>query len=66
MSVSYRDHMPPPGVKFPHMLALQIVRKAATLAADFEEKTLTQMTNDARNALEAGEHPQEIARAMGL
>jgi hypothetical protein len=46
MSVIERDHLPKPKkVTFPSCLALFIVRKAAELAADFEEKALTQMTN---------------------
>jgi len=51
---------------FPPMLALQIVRKAAALAGEFEDAALTKLTTDARTALKYGMHPKEVARVLKL
>jgi hypothetical protein len=67
MSIIERDYLPKPEkVKFPPGLALKIVRKAAALAAEFEDKAITQMTKDARRALAVGCGEHEVASAMGL
>lgn len=67
MSIIERDYLPKPAkVKFPPGLALLIVRKAATLAGEFEEKAIAQMTNDACRALKQGLDAGVIAREMEL
>ncbi len=48
------------------MLALQIVRRAAALAVEFEDATLMKLTCDARAALKHGMHPREVARVLKL
>ena len=53
-------------VPFPPDLALRIVRKAATLAEQFEDRALRQMKRDAEKALAIGAHPSEIIREMDL
>lgn len=67
MSVIDCDYLPnAERVQLPPELALLIVRKAGAMAAAFEEKTLDQMTADARRALADGVEPKLIARRMGL
>lgn len=67
MSVIECAYLPSPAkVDFPPELALLIVRKAAAMATAFEEKTLDQMTADARRALARGVEPRQIVRQMGL
>jgi hypothetical protein len=67
MSVIDCEYLPQPAkVAFPPELALLIVRKAAAMATTFEEKALTQMTQDARHELQMGREPGHIARMMGL
>lgn len=51
---------------FPPMLALQIVRKAAALAVEFEDSTLTKLAAEAQAALSDGMHPKEVARVLKL
>jgi hypothetical protein len=67
MSIIERDYLPKPAkVKFPPGLALLIVRKAAALAAEFEDKAIAQMTNDACKALKQGFDARDIEREMEL
>ena len=54
------------GISFPPDLALRIVRKAARLAEEFEEKALSQLKRDAERALAIGARPSDIIREMGL
>ena len=56
----------PPAVKFPQELAVLIVRKAASMAAAFEEKALDQLTKDAISAISAGADPRQVIRQMRL
>jgi hypothetical protein len=67
MSIIERDYLPKPKkAAFPPGLALKIVRKAASLAGEFEERAITQMTNDACRALAKGFTADEIATEMEL
>lgn len=67
MSIIERDYLgPSKPVEFPPELALLIVRKAARMATQFEEKALDTMTKDARRALQRGVEPRTIIRQMGL
>jgi hypothetical protein len=51
---------------FPRDLALLIVRKAASMAAEFEEKALDQLTRDAISAIADGADPRQVIRQMRL
>ncbi|SEE86956.1 hypothetical protein [Pseudomonas migulae] len=53
-------------VAVPPELALLIVRKAAKLAADFEEQALDQLTNDALRELRRGTDARVIYRQLSL
>ncbi|WP_433769347.1 hypothetical protein [Pseudomonas putida] len=53
-------------VNVPPELALLIVRKAAKLAADFEERALDQLTNDALRELRRGTDARVIYRQLSL
>jgi hypothetical protein len=66
MSVIDCDYLPLPKVALPPELALMIVRKAAAMATEFEEKALDQMTRDARRELAQGATLAVIARRMNL
>jgi hypothetical protein len=67
MSVIDCDYLPTPEqIPFPPELALLIVRKAAAMAATFEDQALDQLTKDARRALAQGAEPRRIIREMRL
>lgn len=67
MSVIDCDYLPDPSkVTFPPELALLIVRRAAKLAADFEEQALDQLTNDALRELRRGTDARVIYRQLSL
>lgn len=67
MSIIDCDYLPTPKAPpFPPELALLIVRKAAVMAADFEERALDQLTLDAKRALAQGIEPRRIIKEMGL
>lgn len=53
-------------VVVPPELALLIVRKAAKLAADFEEQALDQLTSDALRELRRGTDARVIYRQLCL
>ena len=53
-------------VTVPPELALLIVRKAAAMAATFEEKALDQLTSDALRELRLGTEPRAIYRQLCL
>lgn len=53
-------------VVVPPELALLIVRKASKLAADFEERALDQLTNDALRELRRGTDARVIYRQLCL
>lgn len=53
-------------VTVPPELALLIVRKASRLAADFEERALDQLTNDALRELRRGTDARVIYRQLCL
>ncbi|KPB63077.1 Uncharacterized protein ALO62_00238 [Pseudomonas amygdali pv. myricae] len=59
MSVIDCNYLPTPtAVEFPQELAVLIVRKAALMAAAFEDKALDQLTKDAISAISAGADPR--------
>ena len=66
MSVIDCDYLSTDKVKIPAELALLIIRKAAAMAATFEEEALYQLTRDARRALSQGSEPRRIIREMRL
>lgn len=67
MSIIDCDYLPTPKAPpFPPELALLIVRKAAAMAAGFEERALDQLTLDAKRALAQGIEPRRIIKEMGL
>lgn len=67
MSVIDCDYLPDPSkAVFPAELALLIVRKAASLADDFEQRALDQFTRDAASAIAAGADPRQVIRQMRL
>lgn len=67
MSVIDCDYLPTSSVKeFPQELALLIVRKAASMAAVFEETALDQLTRDAISAIAQGADPRQVIRQMRL
>ena len=67
MSVIDCDYLPTRSVnEFPQELAVLIVRKAASMAAAFEEKALDQLTKDAISAISAGADPRQVIRQMRL
>lgn len=53
-------------VVVPPELALLIVRKAAAMALQFEEKALDQLTADALRELRMGTDPRVIYRQLSL
>ena len=67
MPIIERDYLPERHpVEFPPELALLIVRKAAAMAAQFEERALDEMTRAAGRRLRDGMTPERIARQLGL
>lgn len=66
MSVIDCDYLPEPAVQFPQELAVLIVRKAASMAAAFEEQALDQLTRDAISAISTGADPRQVIRQMRL
>lgn len=67
MSVINCDYLPTPSIKeFPQELAVLIVRKAASMAAVFEDKALDQLAKDAISAISAGADPRQVIRQMRL
>ncbi len=62
MAVIDCNYLPTATVEFQPELALLIVRRAKKMAAAFEEKSLDQMTNDARRALQRAVESRVIAR----
>ena len=67
MSIIQRDYLPERRpVEFPPELALLIVRKAAAMAAQFEERALDEMTRAAGRRLRDGMTPERIARQLEL
>ena len=67
MPIIERDYLAPPKpVEFPPELALLIVRKAAAMAAQFEEQALDEMTRAAGRRLRDGMTPERIARQLEL
>ncbi|AZG85143.1 hypothetical protein N032_05430 [Pseudomonas syringae pv. pisi str. PP1] len=67
MSVIDCNYLPTPtAVEFPQELAVLIVRKAALMAAAFEDKALDQLTKDAISAISAGADPRQVIRQMRL
>ncbi|MFJ3368952.1 hypothetical protein [Pseudomonas sp. NPDC086251] len=66
MSVIDCDYLPTDKVKIPAELALLIIRKAAAMAATFEEQVLDQLTKDARRGLLLGSEPRRVIREMRL
>lgn len=67
MSVIDCDYLPDPSkTTFPPELALLIVRKAASMAAAFEQQALDQLTKDAISAISAGADPRQVIRLMRL
>lgn len=67
MSIIERDYLPKPeSIQFPRELAVLIVRKAASMAATFEEKALDQLTKDARSALSSGADSNQVIRQLRL
>ncbi|RMU68341.1 hypothetical protein ALP24_02441 [Pseudomonas syringae pv. aptata] len=67
MSVIDCNYLPAPtAVEFPQKLAVLIVRKAALMAAAFEDKALDQLTKDAISAISAGADPRQVIRQMRL
>ena len=68
MTAIHRDYLPPKPepVSIPPELALLIVRKAARMAEQFEEKALDEMIRAARRRLRDGIEPPTIIRQLGL
>ncbi|WP_313210944.1 hypothetical protein [Stutzerimonas nitrititolerans] len=67
MSIIRRDYLEPSKpVEFPPELALLIIRKAATMAATFENDALDEMIRAARRRLRDGIEPRTIIRQLGL
>jgi len=66
MSVIDCDYLPSNKVEFPPELALLIIRKAAAMAAVFEDQALNQLTRDARRAILQGSEPRRVIREMHL
>ena len=67
ISVIDCDYLPDPSkTTFPPELALLIVRKAASMAAAFEQQALDQLTKDAISAISAGADPRQVIRQMRL
>ena len=67
MPIIERDYLPERHpVEFPPELALLIVRKAAAMAAQFEEMALDEMTRAAGRRLRDGMTPERIARQLEL
>lgn len=67
MSVINCDYLPIPSIKeSPQELAVLTVRKAASMAAAFEDKALDQLTKDAITAISAGADPRQVIRQMRL
>ena len=67
MSIIERDYLPERRqVEMPPELALLMIRKAAAMAAQFEEAALDEMTRMARRALQRGTDQRLIVRQMEL
>ncbi len=67
MSIIQCDYLEAPAkVEFPPELALLIVRKAAAMAAQFEERALDEMTRAAHRHLRTGQTTEQIAWQLGL
>jgi hypothetical protein len=67
MSIIERDYLPKPEkVVFPPGLALLIIRRAAAMAEEFEQKALDQLTRDARNAISRGAKPKDVVMQLRL
>lgn len=67
MSIIQRDYLPErKEPAFPRDLAALIASKAQALAAQFEERAISQMVFDARRRLRDGMDAAEIARQLGL
>lgn len=66
MSVIDCEYLSTDKVVFPPELALLIIRKAAAMAAAFEEEALDQLTRDARRALLQGSEPRRAIQEMRL
>ena len=67
MSIIQRDYLPERRpVEFPPELALLIVRKAAAMAAQFEERALDEMSRAAHRHLRTGQAAEQIAWQLGL
>ena len=67
MSIIRRDYLEAPAkVEFPPELALMIVRKAAAMAAQFEERALDEMIRAAHRHLRTGQTVEQIAWQLGL
>lgn len=67
MSIIRADYLPErKPVEFPPELALLIVRKAAAMAAQFEERALDEMTRAAHRHLRKGQTTEQIAWQLGL
>ncbi|AJE20323.1 hypothetical protein [Azotobacter chroococcum] len=67
MSIIQRDYLPErKEPAFPRDLAALIAAKAQALAAQFEERAISQMVFDARRRLRDGMDASEIARQLGL
>lgn len=67
MSVIDCDYLPThSAAEFPPELAVLIVRKAASMAAAFEEKALDQLTRDEISAIAIGADPRQVIRQMRL
>lgn len=66
MSVIDCEYLSTDKVVFPPELALLIIRKAAAMAAAFEEEALDQLTRDARRTLLQGSEPRRVIQEMRL
>ncbi|CAM5241444.1 hypothetical protein SSTU70S_00366 [Stutzerimonas stutzeri] len=67
MSIINRDYLPDRDqIPFPPELALLIVRKAARMAEQFEEKALDEMTKAATRRLRQGIEMKTIVRQLEL
>jgi len=66
MSIIQRDYLQAKPVEFPPELALLIVRKAARMAQQFENKALEEMTRAATRRLRQGIEPKTIVRQLEL
>jgi hypothetical protein len=67
MSIIQRDYLPERRpVEMPPELALLMIRKAAAMAAQFEERALDEMTKAAYRHLRTGQTVEQIAWQLGL